>query len=269
MKASSELRILRNIIVVCAAALAIAAGAAVVSMSARGDFAIGGAPDSAGQKLPVITRSILMPGYNLEELVARSDLIVSGVVTSHADSVLIEPSDGGDLLFFTDIIVAVDEVFLDRAGCFAEGAGKLTVRTEGGQGDYVEMEVEGAPAFDEGSRYLLFLYRLDDGTYYNTQGDHYYVVGVATGAWKEAGDGSFASPCWRPDGLDRATPADVRSAASEAPAEPLHSTSGDSVPFARALTGDEQRAYEQGVVDKYRNGSSMSSKVHIDEGIER
>lgn len=248
MEASSELRILRRIIVACAAALAVAVGIAVLStgewIGPIGDDI----SDPAKKKLPVVTRSILMPGYSLDELASRSDLIVTGTVASHADSVLIEPGDGGEPLFFTDVTVDVDEVFLDRMGRFTVGADELVVRTEGGEGEHIEMAVEGAPAFDEGSRYLLFLYQLDDGTYYNAPGDHYYVVGVGTGAWEEADDGSFASSCWQPDGRDRVTEADVRASAADAPEQPPAPTSGEGAPFARVLAGDEQRAYERGVL---------------------
>lgn len=248
MKASSDLRSLRNVVVVCAVMLAVTVGIAAVSMGERGGYMVGDAPDSTGKKVPVVTRSILMPGYSLEELAVRSDLIVSGTIASRADSVLIEPSDGGEPLFFTDVSVAVDDVFLDRTSLLTAGADELVVRTEGGEGEYVEMEVEGAPTFDEGSRYLLFLYRLNDGAYYNAVGDHCYVVGVSTGAWEAARDGSFASPCWQSDGRDHVTAADVRAVVSAISAEPRSVSPAGSVPFARVLTGDERHAYEQGVL---------------------
>lgn len=248
MKASSDLRTLRNVVVVCAVMLAVTVGIVAVSMGERGGYMVGDAPDSTGKKVPVVTRSILMPGYSLEELAVRSDLIVSGTIASRADSVLIEPSDGGEPLFFTDVSVAVDDVFLDRTSLLTAGADELVVRTEGGEGEYVEMEVEGTPTFDEGSRYLLFLYRLNDGAYYNAVGDHCYVVGVSTGAWEAARDGSFASPCWQSDGRDHVTAADVRAVVSAISAEPRSVSPTGSVPFARVLTGDERHAYEQGVL---------------------
>ena len=55
--------------------------------------------------------------------------------------------------------------------------------------------------------------------------------------------------------------------ATSAPAEPLPSISGETEPFAHVLTNDEQRAYEQDVVNTFRNGSSVSSEVHEGEGI--
>lgn len=52
MKASSDLRTLRNIVVVCAVMLAVAVGIAAVSMGERGGFMVGDTPDSTGKRYP-------------------------------------------------------------------------------------------------------------------------------------------------------------------------------------------------------------------------
>ena len=213
--------------------------------------------------------SAQMPGFSLDELMERSYLVVAGTVAGRSNAFVVDPSDDKEPRFFTDVSLTVDEVFRGTPVYVDDSEKEIAVRVEGGSGEFVATMNDASPAFDEGSRYLLFLYQLDDGTYYNAQGDHYYVVGVGTGAWEEADDGSFASPCWQPDGRDRVTAEEVRASAADAPAEPLSSASGEDAPFARVLTGDEQRAYEQGVVNEFRNGSSLSSKTHVDEDVEQ
>lgn len=211
--------------------------------------------------------SAQMPGFSIDELMERSYLVVSGSVVGKSNAFVVDPSDDKEPRFFTDVFITVDEVFRGSPAYADETAKTIAVRVEGGSGEFVATVNDATPAFDEGFRYLLFLYQLDDGTYYNAQGDHYYVVGVGTGAWEDAGDGTFASPCWQPDGRDCVTAEDVIAVATSAPAEPLPSISGETEPFAHVLTNDEQRAYEQDVVNTFRNGSSVSSEVHEGEGI--
>ena len=211
--------------------------------------------------------SAQMPGFSVDELMERSYLVVSGTVVGKSNAFVVDPSDDKEPRFFTDVFITVDEVFRGSPAYADETAKTIAVRVEGGSGEFVATVNDATPAFDEGFRYLLFLYQLDDGTYYNAQGDHYYVVGVGTGAWEDTVDGTFASPCWQPDGRDCVTAEDVIAVATSAPAEPLPSISGETEPFAHVLTNDEQRAYEQDVVNTFRNGSSVSSEVHEGEGI--
>ena len=142
--------------------------------------------------------SISLPALSLEELVQRSDLIVSCTATDSRRTVLIKPVGDGRPTFFTDVTFCPDTIY---ANWLQENVdNSITVRSEGGCGDYVGMTVEGAPQFESSSRYLLFLTRVFDGTHYNTAGDHWYVVGVGSGAWTVEGDENFRSPYVLPSG---------------------------------------------------------------------
>lgn len=143
-----------------------------------------------------------MPGFTLNELIEKADIIVDGTVAGRSDAFLIDPVDEKEPRFFTDMYFSVDNVYYGSPDYNESESSTISVRLEGGSGDLVSTINDTTPSFQEGSRYLLFLYQLNDGTYYNTEGNHYYVIGVGTGAWTVSSDNSeyYDSPLWQPDG---------------------------------------------------------------------
>lgn len=233
--------------------------------------------------------SAVLPAFSAEELVEKSDLIVVGTVGATSDAFLIDPVDEDkEPRFFTDTSVHVDRVLLGDPDYSGEADDAIAVRTEGGTGDLIQTVNDGTPKFESGDRYLLFLCQLQDGTYYNTEGDHYYIIGVSTGAWPESGGGSntFDSPCWQAEGpqdisvdaledIIAATPVSLglegdaaRHTGVNARLDEIESdfeqgiitqqeyeywldlAEREATSYARILTEDEQAAYEQEVVER-------------------
>lgn len=134
------------------------------------------------------------PSYSLDEAAARADLIVTGTVASEGTSLLVKSvHEDADPRFFTDRTFKVDSV-LKGSPAYTKGK-DITLRTPGGRGTYVEMLNNSAPELNQGDSYLLFLYSIPDGSSYNTEGDHYYILGGSSGAWKQAGEGdAYVNP---------------------------------------------------------------------------
>lgn len=134
------------------------------------------------------------PSYSLDDAAARADLIVTGTIVSEGASLLVKPvHEDADPRFFTDRTFKVDSV-LKGSPAYSKGKG-ITLRTPGGRGTYVEMSNGSAPELNQGDNYLLFLYSIPDGSSYNTEGDHYYILGGSSGAWKQAGEGdAYVNP---------------------------------------------------------------------------
>lgn len=144
-----------------------------------------------------------VPGLSLRELAEGAELIVAGEVMGRSEPFLVKPVDGADPKFFEDIYIRLDDVFAGTPAFTSEQNQEdsvITVRSEGGMGEVVATVNDATPVFEEGQSYLLFLYQRDDGAYFNTEGNHYYVVGVMVGAWLED-EGVFESPIFQPDGL--------------------------------------------------------------------
>ena len=64
---------------------------------------------------------------------------------------------------------------------------------KGGVGDRVAVVNDNAPELEEGSDYLLFLYRVLDGLDGNTEGNHYYSFGDKLGIWEKGASGAFSN----------------------------------------------------------------------------
>lgn len=102
--------------------------------------------------------SAQMPGFSIDELMERSYLVVSGTVAGKSSAFVVDPSDDKEPRFFTDVFITVDEVFRGSPAYADETAKTIAVRVEGGSGEFVATVNDATPAFDEGFRYLLFLY---------------------------------------------------------------------------------------------------------------
>lgn len=248
---------------------------------------------------PVVVRATCteVPLMSFSELLEKAELIVQGVVESKSEAFLIEPVDGTSPQFFTDVFFSVEAVYAGTPHYDSESdaqSARLTVRTEGGAGNLVKMTNDATPDFQNGQRYLLFLYQVDDGSDYNTEGNHYYVIGYYIGAWLESETaGEFKRTVPPFDSIDRIDKETLLQKIADAPfpvgveKEDLGITAvlpeieedfqkgsisqeayesyvqlaeKESSTFARIMTDEEQQAYEQEEVARMKEySSSMSS----------
>ena len=190
------------------------------------------------------------PSYSLDDAAARAGLIVTGTIVSEGASLLVKPvHEDADPRFFTDRTFKVDSV-LKGSPAYSKGKG-ITLRTPGGRGTYVEMSNCSAPELNQGDNYLLFLYSIPDGSSYNTEGDHYYILGCSSGAWKQAGEGdAYVNPSELEDNRNVTTD-DVTTAVKKLP------PNGDEDSNSGAQATIEQ------IEQDYQNGS-LSDEAYRD-----
>ena len=190
------------------------------------------------------------PSYSLDDAAARAGLIVTGTIVSEGTSLLVKSvHEDADPRFFTDRTFKVDSV-LKGSPAYSKGKG-ITLRTPGGRGTYVEMSNGSAPELNQGDNYLLFLYSIPDGSSSNTEGDHYYILGCSSGAWKQAGEGdAYVNPSELEDNRNVTTD-DVTTAVKKLP------PNGDEDSNSGAQATIEQ------IEQDYQNGS-LSDEAYRD-----
>lgn len=98
-----------------------------------------------------------------------------------------------------------------------------------------------APELEEGSSYLLFLYRVLDGLDGNTEGNHYYSFGDKLGIWEKDSAGNFANA---EVGSVSADSLAVMPISDAAPASEQNLASED------AMIDDVRALYNEGQIDK-------------------
>lgn len=150
---------------------------------------------SADDGNPTLIRraSSMTPSYNLEEIAERAELIVTGKVGSGETPILVQPVlDDAEPRFFTDRSIKVDKVLKGTPQYSSDNT--ITLRTEGGAGEIIEMVDDAVPSLEKGDSYLFFLYTIPDGSSYNTEGNHYYIIGISSGAWKQTQEGTYENP---------------------------------------------------------------------------
>ncbi len=109
-----------------------------------------------------------------EALIARSDLIVEGIVTNILGSYLNGPDRMG--LINTDSEISIRSV-LKTTG--SRNRGRVTVRLFGGKVGELHEIVETQPPFVVGEEYVLFLERVSDAP-----SEVYYPIGFSRGRFK-------------------------------------------------------------------------------------
>ncbi len=131
-----------------------------------------------------------------EDLVAHSDLIVSGAVVGASDSYMVKPAEGSETgaEFYTDYYLEVNDVLFDSQGAspLAETS-TVALRVDGGVGTQVLAVSDDDPHLAPGATYLLFLCRDDPSSPWRTDDDYYRIVGAKDGVWVEGPDGVYAS----------------------------------------------------------------------------
>ena len=155
--------------------------------------------DVLQSKEAVLHVSALSAACSFDSLRDDSDLIAEGRYLGKSDPILVIPVVGGidAAMYYTDYYFEVDNVFKGEAltddAAASRGSSVISVRMKGGAGDRVAVVNDDAPELEEGSSYLLFLYRVLDGLDGNTEGNHYYSFGDKLGIWEKDSAGNFAN----------------------------------------------------------------------------
>lgn len=181
---------MKRIGVAVVAGIAVLVGAAGAAGMAG---ALDGAPAPLAGKVTLSQGSSgLMAAMSLEDLAREADLVVTGTVSGTSKAFAVRPIDGSDPSIFHDVYLTVNDVIAGDPRYADAGKKTVALRTEGGELDRVKMVMTEAPAYEEGGEYLLFLTRQLGGADYNTEGDHYYVIGGGQGVWSGS-NGSFSN----------------------------------------------------------------------------
>lgn len=181
-----------------------------------------------------------------ESLRDDSDLVASGRYLGKSNPFLVIPVVGGidSAMYYTDYYFAVEDVFKGEAltdDAASRGSSVISVRMKGGAGDRVAVVNDDAPELEEGSSYLLFLYRVLDGLDGNTEGSHYYSFGDKLGIWEKDSAGNFAN-------------AEVGSVSADSlavmPISDAAPVSEQNLASEDAMIDDVRALYNEGQIDK-------------------
>ena len=105
------------------------------------------------------------PDLGFNELWGNADVVASGTYDSRSDSFMIRPVNGADAQYFTDFSFKDVRIFkgaLSPSNDVADTT--LIVRQRGGVGERIATANEEAASFIPNASYLLFLYRISDGS---------------------------------------------------------------------------------------------------------
>lgn len=203
--------------------------------------------DVLQSKEAVLHVSALSAACSFDSLRDDSDLIAEGRYLGKSDPILVIPVVGGidAAMYYTDYYFEVDNVFKGEAltddAAASRGSSVISVRMKGGAGDRVAVVNDDAPELEEGSSYLLFLYRVLDGLDGNTEGNHYYSFGDKLGIWEKDSAGNFANA---EVGSVSADSLAVMPISDAAPASEQNLASED------AMVDDVRALYNEGQIDK-------------------
>lgn len=203
--------------------------------------------DVLQSKEAVLHVSALSAACSFDSLRDDSDLIAEGRYLGKSDPILVIPVVGGidAAMYYTDYYFEVDNVFKGEAliddVAASRGSSVISVRMKGGAGDRVAVVNDDAPELEEGSSYLLFLYRVLDGLDGNTEGNHYYSFGDKLGIWEKDSAGNFANA---EVGSVSADSLAVMPISDAAPASEQNLASED------AMIDDVRARYNEGQIDK-------------------
>lgn len=126
---------------------------------------------------------------DIGEQVAHSSLVCSAEYVGESDSFMIQPVNGAEPTLFTDYYFIPREIYAGELHSSDDREDSLAVRQRGGESRYIEEINDVAASFEMGKEYLLFLYQIKDGSFYNTTGNHYYLTADMQSSWIEVEDG--------------------------------------------------------------------------------
>ena len=206
----------------------------------------------------------LRVALSFDEQWQHAEAMVAATYQEAGRPFLVEPVGGGEPTFFTDYYFKVDEAFSGELPESVRRSGVLTVRQKGGS----RLINGNAVTLQPGTRYLLSLYSIPDGSECNTEGDHFYLL--AGGAWPEVEPGAFDEGSYRVTldelrACDKATAGSLRPSGNDKESylaeveeryrageysqgyyEALRAQAeAEQQRYARIMTPEEQRAYEE------------------------
>lgn len=116
--------------------------------------------------------------YEFEEMIERAQLVVRGKVTGKSDTITISPATGsGDDCLYTDYYLEISDTLRGN-----KSAGDtVAVRIRGGETLTHVVYDENVPTINIGDEVVAFLYQLNMGATYTTEGDYYYIVAIDQG----------------------------------------------------------------------------------------
>ena len=123
--------------------------------------------------------------------VPSSNLICAANYIGQSDSFMIDPAGTAEPSLFTDYYFNITKVIAGSPVSTEGEAYNLVVRQKGGEGNYIKQENDVAATFEEGASYLLALYQIKDGSYYNTAGSQFYLTADNQSCWKWDGETYF------------------------------------------------------------------------------
>jgi hypothetical protein len=183
-----------NYTVLALAAVAAVACFAFFSLTGSGsDMSSADGPGlelDAGSPPVVMAVSGLYQAYTIEELIDRSHIVVVGRILGQSEPFLVKPVGIADPRYFTDTFVAVKEVLYGDQGRLGS---TIAIRTLGGAGESFAVYSDDKPDMASGEAFVFFLYQENYGVNWNTEGDHFYILGGKQGCFPEAGQGVFTS----------------------------------------------------------------------------
>jgi len=152
------------------------------------------AGQQATSRAAITVRShALLEEFSLDELIAKSDRIVTGTITNvypsrwNTPDGILSPGITAETISPDSVIFTESEVTIDQSfkGDLAEKT--IRVRTFGGIVGQDRMVAESEPELELGQTYILFLSK-DTGKTAEIGPEHYLVTGAVQGAFKMVGD---------------------------------------------------------------------------------
>lgn len=120
--------------------------------------------------------------------VPDSNLICVANYIGQSDSFMIDPAGTAEPALFTDYYFNIAKVIAGSPASTEGETCNLLVRQQVGEGNYIKQESDVAATFEEGASYVLALYQIKDGSFYNTDGPHYYLTADNQSCWKWDGE---------------------------------------------------------------------------------
>ena len=128
--------------------------------------------DNGNKDIEAIVSGIL-PTITVSDMIDQASLIAVCEYVAPIDVIRVLGRN------FTNHKMKVTEVLRGE-----ETKEEITVRAEGGRAGGYNFIYEDGVEFSTGDKYLLFLYNPGTDDPYNTEGDHYFIVGVSQGAMR-------------------------------------------------------------------------------------
>lgn len=192
-----------------------------------------------------------LASVDYQQMLQNSDYVVIAEYIGKSEPFMIRPVGGSDPTYFTDYY------FVSQGGEDA-AENKITVRQKGGYGTYFACVNDDAAKPVSDNEYLLFLYKIDDGAEWNTEGDHYYLVGDYTGMWSLDENRNFINPM-----QDELIPYDVAKANCGIKEKPVVYVNGEPMNYRSQHLSELRERYESGELPYEAYKAAMDREEEI------